>query len=156
MNMIATEVISRDYDFLGSMATAKQGVVAIISDDSATIQSLKPVCEFLELRMEVVSAGTDLATVLREMRPMAIIADIECKDYDGFYAMKVIASHSRDLPLMLLTGGDPVMMGAADAVQDVCGLTSVTLTSEFPVASQLVAFLFGAGRRSGCMRLVPV
>jgi hypothetical protein len=57
---------------------------------------------------------------------------------------------------MLLTNGDAVLMGAADAVQDIWGLTSVTRTSGFPVAGQLVGFLFNAGRRSGCMRLVPV
>ncbi len=70
--------------------------------------------------------------------------------------MKVIARYSRDLPIMLLTDGDPMMMGAADAVQDLWGLTSVTRTSGFPVAGQLVGFLFSAGRRAGCMRLVPV
>jgi hypothetical protein len=41
-------------------------------------------------------------------------------------------------------------------VQGLCGLTSVTSTSGFPIAGQLVAFLFAAGRRAGCMHLVPV
>jgi CheY-like chemotaxis protein len=156
MNMIATEVFSRGDVRLGSMTAANQGIVVIVSDDPATIQSLTPVCEFLDLRMEIVSAGTDLANVLREHRPMAVITDIECKDHDGFYVMKVIARYSRDLPILLLTSGESVMMGAADAVQDLCGLTSVSSTSRFPMAGQLVAFLFGAGRRAGCMRLVPL
>ncbi len=52
--------------------------------------------------------------------------------------MKLVARHSRDLPILLLTSGDPVLMGAADAVQDLWGLTSVTSTSEFPMAGQLV------------------
>jgi FixJ family two-component response regulator len=156
MNMIATEVFSRNHEFLGSVATAQQGVVAVVSDDPATIASLSPVCEFLDLRMEVVSSGTDLATVLREHRPMAVISDVECGEHDGFYVMQVIARFDLDLPIMLLTGGDAVLMGAADAIQELCGLTSVTATSGFPMASQLVSFLFAAGRRAGCMRLVPV
>jgi hypothetical protein len=41
-------------------------------------------------------------------------------------------------------------------VQDMLGLTSVTRTSGFPVAGQIVAFLFGAGRQTGGMRLVPI
>jgi hypothetical protein len=41
-------------------------------------------------------------------------------------------------------------------VQELWGLTSVTTTSEFPMAGQIVAFLFNAGRRAGCMRLIPV
>ena len=156
MNMLAPRNLSQDVDFLGSMTTAKQGVVVVVSDDPATIESLAPVCDFLELRMEIVSNGTDLTSVLRQHSPMAVISAVEGADQDGFHAMKVIARHSRDLPIMLLTDGDPVMMGAADAVQDLWGLTSVTRTSGFPMAGQLVGFLFSAGRRAGCMRLVPV
>jgi CheY-like chemotaxis protein len=127
-----------------------------VSDDPATIENLAPVCEFLELKTTVVSAGIDLIQVLRESRPLAVITDVDGEDQDGFHAMKLIARYSRDLPIMMLTGGDAALMGAADAVQDLWGLTSVTRTSGFPLAGQLVAFLFGAGRRAGCMRLVPV
>ncbi len=156
MNMIAPRSLSQDRDFLGTAAATAQSVVAIISDDPATVHRIAPVCEFLELRIEIVSAGKDLSQVLREHRPMAVISDVETQDQDGFHVMKVIAVYNRDLPIMLLTDGDPMMMGAADAVQDLWGLTSVTRTSGFPVAGQLVAFLFSAGRRAGCMRLVPV
>lgn len=156
MNMIAPRNLSQDHYFPGTMTATAQSVVAIISDDPNTIQKIAPVCEFLELRVERVSAGTDLGQVLREHRPMAVISDVEGEEQDGFHVMKVIAFYNRDLPIMLLTGGDAALMGAADAVQDLWGLTSVTRTSEFPVAGQLVAFLFSAGRRAGCMRLVPV
>ena len=67
--------------------------------------------------------------VLRGHRPMAVICDVDGEEQDGFHAMKLIADYSRDLPIMLLTDGDAVLMGAADAVQDLWGLTSVTRTS---------------------------
>jgi CheY-like chemotaxis protein len=156
MNMLAPKNLFQDHDFAGTMTATHQGVVVIVSDDPATIEKLAPVCEFLELRMEVVSAGTDLAEVLCEQVPMAVIADVDGVDQDGFHTMKLVARYSRGLPILLLTDGDAVLMGAADAVQDLWGLTSVTRTSGFPVAGQLVAFLFSAGRRAGCMRLVPI
>jgi len=156
MNMLGPRTISQDVDFQGSMTAAKPGVVAIVSDDPSTVERLGPVLEFLELRMEVVSTGTELARVLRDQNPIAVITAVEGVDQDGFHAMKLVALHSRDLPIMLLTDGDAVLMGAADAVQDLWGLTSVTRTSGFPVAGQLVGFLFSAGRRAGCMRLVPI
>jgi CheY-like chemotaxis protein len=156
MNMPSFRNISQEHDFQATMVAAQQGVVAVVSDNPATIARLAPVCEFLELRMEVVSAGTDLTAVLRERAPMAVITEVEGDHQDGFHTMKLVAHHSRSLPIMLLTDGDAVLMGAADAVQDLWGLTSVTRTSGFPVAGQLVAFLFSAGRRAGCMRLVPV
>jgi PleD family two-component response regulator len=156
MDMIAPRNLSQDHDFLGSRTAVQPGVVVIVSDNPAAIEKLTPVCEFLELRTEIVSSGMDLTKLLQEHSPMSVITDVEGDDQDGFHTMKLVARYNRNLPIMLLTDGDPVLMGAADAVQDLWGLTSVTRTSGFPVAGQLVAFLFGAGRRAGCMRLVPV
>ena len=156
MNMFSPRNLSQEGSFLGSLTTARQGIVAIVSDAPATIEKLTPVCDFLDLRVEVVSGGMDLVQVLRDHDPMAVITDVDGPDQDGFHVMKLVAGHSRDLPIMLLTDGDAAMMGAADAVQDLWGLTAVTRTSGFPVAGQLVGFLFGAGRQAGCMRLVPV
>jgi CheY-like chemotaxis protein len=156
MNMLASRSLTQDHDFLGTITATQQGVVAVVSDNPETIDKLTPVCEFLELRMEVASTAADLHRVLRDHGPMAVISDIDGQDQDGFHTMKLVARHDRGLPIMLLTDGDPMLMGAADAVQDLWGLTSVTRTSGFPVAGQIVAFLFSSGRRADCMRLVPL
>jgi len=156
MEMIASETLSADRDFPGAVGAATQGVVVVVSDDPRTIDNLAPVCEFLELRMDVVPTGADLIEALRAHRPMAVICDVDGQDHDGFHAMKLIARYRRDLPIMLLTNGDAALMGAADAVQEVWGLTSVTRTSAFPMAGQIVGFLFGAGRWAGSTRLVPI
>jgi CheY-like chemotaxis protein len=156
MNMVAPQLATPDRAFPGTVAAARQGVVAIVCDDPVTIARISPVCEFLDLKIEVVSAGTDFDHVLQSHRPMAVVTDVEGQSQDGFHTMKQVARYSRDLPVLVLTDGDTVLMGAVDAVQALWGLTSVTTTSEFPMAGQLVAFLFAAGRRAGCMRLVPV
>jgi CheY-like chemotaxis protein len=156
MNMIAPFAWPPGTDLPDSMTHVSQGVVAVVSDDPAVVDSLTSVCDFLDLRTEVVPAGQDLSCVLRESRPIAVIGDIEGTEQDGFHTMKQVARHDRDLPVMLLTGGDPVMMGAADAVQDAWRLSNVTRTGNAPLAGQLVTFLFAAGRRAGCLRLVPV
>jgi CheY-like chemotaxis protein len=156
MNMLSSRNVIQDQTFLGSIVVPIQGTVALVSDDPATAAKLQPVCEFLDLKLEVVSAEMDLLQILHELRPMAVIADVDGPVRDGFDAMKEMARYNRELPILLLTGGDPIMMGAADAVQELCGLTTVTSTSEFPVAGQLVAFLFSAGRRAGCMRLLQI
>jgi CheY-like chemotaxis protein len=156
MTMIASRLLSPDHAFPGTVTLAKPGVVAIVSDNPQTIDQLAPVCEFLDLRIEIVSTGVDLEQVLQEHRPMAVVTDVEGNEQDGFHTMKMVARYSRDLPILILTAGDSVLMGAADAVQSLWGLTSVTSTSGFPMAGQLVQFLFNAGRRAGCMRLIPI
>jgi CheY-like chemotaxis protein len=156
MNMIVSDTLMRDFSFPGSVPAPAHGVVVVFSDNAETVATMAPVCEFLGLEMEVVSAGIDLTTVLRTRRPLAVIADVDGSDHDGFHAMKMVARYNPDLPILLLTNGDHALMGAADAVQEMWGLTQVTPTSGFPLAGQLVGFLFSAGRRAGCMRLVPV
>lgn len=156
MNMLASRNVPQDQAFLGSIVAPVQGVVALVSDDESTYARLLPVCDFLDLRIHVVTTDMNLSDVLLDLRPMGVIADLDGPTQDGFHTMKQVARYNRDLPFMLLTGGDPIMMGAADAVQELCGLTTVTATSQFPVAGQLVAFLFNAGRRAGCLRLLPI
>ena len=156
MNMIASRNVPQDQAFLGSFAVPVQGVVVLVSDDETVLARLQPVCAFLELRIEAVPGDENLEKALAELRPMGVIADLDGPGQDGFHTMRQVARYNRNMPFLLLTGGDPIMMGAADAVQELCGLTAVTATSEFPVAGQLVAFLFSAGRRAGCLRLLPV
>ena len=156
VNMVVPKLFSQDHQFQSPFAQPRNGLVVIVSEDEETVEALEPVCAFLGLKVAIVAGATDVATVLAEERPMALIAQVEGKEQDGFHTMKQVSRYNRDLPIMLLTNGDPAMMGAADAIRDLWGLTAMTATSAFPMAGQIVAFLFNAGRRAGCMRLVPV
>nr|WP_294577722.1 hypothetical protein [uncultured Rhodopila sp.] len=156
MNMMNSAAALREQGFLSALASACQGVVVLVSDDPAIAAKLEPVCAFLELKTECVSSGQDLLTLLRAQQPIAVISDVEGDEQDGFHTMKVVADYHRDLPVFMLTDGDPILAGATDAMQEVCGLTSVAQSSGAPLAGELVGFLFGAGRRAGCMRLVPI
>jgi CheY-like chemotaxis protein len=156
MNMVATRDLTLEHGFQGSVTAARQGVVAVVSDNPTTIDQLSAVCEFLDLKVAVVESAIALEHILQTQHPMAVMTDVDSREQDGFHVMKQVACYNRDLPILLLTAGDPVLMGAADAVQGLWGLTAVTNTSEFPTAGQLVQFLFTAGRNAGCMRLLPI
>src|SRR3954451_16738951 len=156
MNMIKSSAALRDQSFLSVMTGARQGVVVVVSDDPALVDRLEPVCSFLEIRPECITSGMDLLGALREQQPIAVISDIEGEEQDGFHTMKVVADYHRDLPVFMLTEGGPILMGATDAMQEICGLTTVTRSTGAPLAGELVSFLFSAGRRAGCIRLVPI
>jgi hypothetical protein len=156
MNMISSVPAASDYDFRSIAPANRQALVVIASDSAATIDQLTQACGFFDLAIEVVASDVDLLRMLGHHRPMAVIADVDGVTRDGFHAMRVVAAYDRDLPTMVLTHGDPVLMGAADAMQELWHLTMVTRTTDDPVASQLAEFLFLAGRRAGCMRLVHV
>jgi CheY-like chemotaxis protein len=156
MNMIKSVETYQDQGFLSSGQTTGGAVVLVMSDNPATVANVQAVCDFLDLPMEGIPSARDLPGVLRVQRPIAVICDIDCEDQDGFHAMRVVADYKRDIPVFMLTDGDPVLMGATDAVQELSGLTSVIRATIGPLGGQLVSFLFSAGRRAGCMRLVPI
>ena len=156
MYMIKSRPAPTKQESLSATAGSTQGVVIVVSDDPNMIEKLEPVCSFLELRPECVSAGMDLLITLQKQQPIAVISAIETEEQDGFHTMKVVADYHRDLPVFMLTDGDPILMGATDAMQEICGLTSVVNGSRDPLGGQLVPFLFNAGRKAGCMRLVPI
>jgi len=70
--------------------------------------------------------------------------------------MKVVAAHDPELPMLMLTGGDAALAGAADAVEELWGLTSVVKHSAPPSAREIVEFLFRAGQRGRCLGLMPI
>ncbi|HVZ07337.1 hypothetical protein [Rhodopila sp.] len=156
MNMVAPVQLSRNLSSVGASPADRQALVMIVSDTPHTVDRLEEVCGFFDLGVQVVAGDDTLLTSLREHRPMAVITDVEAGEQDGFHIMRMVALYDRDLPVMVLTHGDPILMGAADATQELCDLTMVCRTTAKPLAGQIAEFLFVAGRRAGCMRLVQV
>ena len=139
-----------------TVSDSVQPVVVIVSDDPSLTMSLEVVCDFLALGVEHVSSSEDIMSVLQRQRPMAIVTEMDCRDQDGFNVMMAVSHYDPDLPLMVLTNNDPALMGAADAIEEICGLTAVVHSARTPRVGDLVDFFFTAGRKTGCMRLMPV
>ena len=87
-------------------------------------------------------------------RPMAIVAEMEATGQDGCHVLMTVATHDRDLPVMLIFGDDPALLGAIDAVEEIWQLSSVDKWPRLPGVGAVVDFLFRAGRKGGCMRLM--
>lgn len=156
MNMIGWADPSGNFAFQTNRAIARQALVVIVCDIPETVEQLRAVCSFFDVASKVLPDGEDLMQWLLEHRPMAMIGHMDGRRQDGFHALKIVATYDRDLPVLLLTAGDPVLMGAADAIQEMWNLTTITRSTAAPLAGQLADFLSTAGRRAGCMRLVQV
>jgi DNA-binding NtrC family response regulator len=128
----------------------------IVEDEPLWSETIEELCSFLDIGLARVSSTSDLAPMLRDRRPMAVLANMDALGQDGAHVMKLVAAHDPELPIMMLTGGDAVLAGAADAVQEVRGLTSVVTRDNPPSPGELVEFLFHAGQSGGCLGLLPV
>ena len=87
---------------------------------------------------------------------MAVIAELEGRGQDGCHVMMQVADHDPGLPILMLTGNEPGLVGAVDAVEELWNLTGVTKSRVLPEIGHLVEFLFRAGRRGDCMHMMPV
>jgi hypothetical protein len=150
---------------LGARATAqssddpmsgatRQALVLVIEDNVDLSVAFRSVCECLDVAVERISTHDDLAMALRQYRPMAVVSEMDAAGQDGGHVLITVAAHDRDLPVLLITG-DPVLLGAIDAVKEVWRLTSVVTWPRLQEIGALVDFLFRSGRKGNCMRLMP-
>jgi CheY-like chemotaxis protein len=155
--MDGTALIERSFSRLDRRIPEQdiQALVLIVTDNGPLARSLEMVCDFLGLAVEILTSDQSVGRRLESPRPMAIITEADGHGQDGFHVMKEVARHDRDLPILFVTGADPILMGAAEAVCEVNGLTSVTMTPQTPPVGELVDFLFRAGRRFGWGRMIP-
>jgi ActR/RegA family two-component response regulator len=133
-----------------------QGLVMIVGDDLSWGPRLDAICDFFSLAVEHVPSELDVAYLLREFRPMAIIAEVDGQGQDGFHVMQAVSAYDPDLPMMLLTGHDQALMGAADAIREIAGLTRLLIVAELPNMADTIDFLFRAGRVAGIGRMMPL
>jgi hypothetical protein len=87
---------------------------------------------------------------------MAVVCELDGGGQDGCHVMKTVAMHDPALPIMLITGTDQMLIGAADAVEEIWGLSSVLKLRDAPGLGDVVDFLFRTGRLGGSPRLRPV
>jgi len=134
----------------------RQPLVLIVEDGGSAVEALQPICDFLEVAIECVPSEHDLTKPLEDHKPMGVVAYMDCRGQDGCHIMMTVAQHDRGLPILLITGDDPVLAGAADAVEELWRLESVIKHAELPGVGAIVDFLFRAGRKGRCMRLLSV
>lgn len=130
-------------------------VVVVVTDTPRIAAVLDNICDFLGFGIELLPTAMNLAPVLERCAPMAIVTELDGHGQDGCHVMMQVAEHDPGLPILLLTGRDASLAGAADAVEELWHLTAVTKSPELPEIGRLVSFLFNAGRRGGCVRMMP-
>jgi hypothetical protein len=131
-------------------------LVLALEDDGALSDAMRQICDFLEISVERIDSNEDLLPFLQRCRPMAVIATMDAEGQDGCNVLMTVARHDPSLPVLLMTGTDPAVAGAADAVTELWGLTEVMQTAAWPAPGATVEFLCRAGLRGNCLALMPM
>jgi CheY-like chemotaxis protein len=130
-------------------------LVLVIEDAPVLSRTIGFLCDYLGITVEAVPANADLAKLLRSKRPMAVMSMIDTRVQDGCHVLETVAEHDRTLPVLLVTGNDPALLGVVEAVQEIWQLGHVLKVTGAPGVGDVIEFLFKAGRRSGST-LMPV
>ncbi len=130
-------------------AVGKGQVVLVVEDRPRLARTVGYICDFLSLPMESVGTASDLAAALTEWEPMAVICELDGGVQDGCHVMKIVAAHDAALPILLITGSDSALIGAAEAVEEIWRLSGVVKLQDTPGLGDVVDFLFRTGRFGG-------
>ncbi len=138
----------------GKDEVIRTALVLVIEDEFGLSSAFRSVCECLNVEVERMPSHGDLAAALRQHRPMAVVAEMDAAGQDGCHVLMVVAGYDRDLPVLLIARDDPALLGAIDAVEEIWRLSSVVKWPQLLGVGAVVDFLFRAGRKGGCMRLL--
>jgi hypothetical protein len=141
-------------------ASVERGVrertVLVIEDGVHLSDAFRSVCDCLSLGVEQMPSREELGAALRDIHPMAIVAEMDGAGQDGCHVLMTLAAYDPDLPVLLITGDDPALLGAIDAVEEIWKLSSVTKWPRLLGVGPVVDFLFQAGRKGNCMGLMSI
>ncbi len=157
MNQIAVTNAHRQLPATLSATTvsSRTPLLFLVTDDDGLEAQVRELCAFLDIEMMHLDRSARLLPLLRVLTPMAVVAGVDTQSQDGFHVMKVVGCHDPSLPLLLMSGADQVIAGAADAVEQLWALTAVQRSSHAPHAGEIIEFLCDAGRRGHCLGLMP-
>jgi hypothetical protein len=138
------------------IANYRAPVVLVMEDGRELSDALRALCAFLGIRIERLDSSEPLLPFLMQCRPMAVIAPMEAKDQDGANVLMAVGRHDPSLPVLVLTGSDPSLAGAVDAVTELWRLTAVVQSLTWPSLGEFAEFLCRAGMQGRCLALLPV
>ena len=126
--------------------SGKTPLLVIAEDDLTLYEAVAPLCATLGIEVRSVRGELALVRQLASWSTIGVLASIEGKAQDGYNVMMRVAEYDRTLPVMLLTGGEPALIGAAEAVQGLWELSALTMQVDLPGPGELAEFLCDAFR----------
>jgi hypothetical protein len=134
--------------------TTREDVVLVVGAAPRLTGLLRFLGGFLRLGISVVPEVADLSRVLREQRPMAVMIEADIHTDEGCQLMKTVGHFDRSLPVLLVAGDDPTILGTLDAIEELWQLTAVRKIDHGSDVEAVMDFLSHAGRRHGTARMM--
>jgi hypothetical protein len=135
-----------DQTVMTSTAYGPDLVVLIVADKPGLARTVRPICDFIGLRVIALEPGADLAIAIETLRPITIM--VACDSHDGDEVLQVIARYDAGLPTLLV--------GCGEAVERLTQLQHVLWLRNPPSHGDVADFLFHACRMRAGSALMPL
>jgi len=122
-------------------------MLRVVEEDHTISGGIGDLCVSLQIDVVVARTAAEFSRLLVARNPIAVVAAVDTRDQDGYHVLMEVSERERTLPVMLITGSDPAMMGAAEAVIELWRLDSVQICAHLPSVGQLAEFLCDSVRR---------
>lgn len=113
------------------------------------------VFEYLGIRLNPVRSVEQLTEVLHRGRPMGVVWDLAA-GLDTGEVLHAVSELDRSLPMLMVAGEDARTRMLLDSMVRFWRMTCVATLTAQPELTEIVEFLFRAGRRSGQFRILSV
>jgi hypothetical protein len=100
---LGSRIVPRDIG-AGEVREGREALVVVVEDGVSLSESFRMICECLGITLERIASLDDLGPVLRNRRPMAVVAAMDAMGQDGCHVLMTVAAHDRSLPVLLMTG----------------------------------------------------
>ncbi len=130
--------------------------VVVLANQLGVSATMVAMCEALEIEVVAVHSHHELPFRLHHHRPIAVISELDPAGQASCSALRHIAAYDPNMPVLLISGEDPAAQGTIDAAEQLWGLSGLERHRDAPSLSDLIGFLFHAGRQSGLGRLIPL
>ena len=116
-------------------------MLLVVEENDTISRALDALCVSLGINVVVVRTAAEFVRLLVARSPIAVVAAVDTHDQDGCHVLMKVSEHGRTLPVILIAGPDPAMMGAAEAVTELWRLGSVKIYAHLPSVGQFAEFL---------------
>jgi CheY-like chemotaxis protein len=123
-------------------------IILIIEDVASEAMTLEAMCR--HFGYDAVRAGNpqEAGTILDVIRPAAIVTDLVMPGTDGLDALFMLATRAPDVPVMITTSSEWLLLKAAVELSDHFGVRNLACAAKPVSAGALKAFLRRAPQSS--------
>lgn len=139
-----------------AMSEQDTKAVIVLTESGQASAALCQIASALDIEVITIRSFHELPFRLHHHRPIGVALELNPLGHSCRSALRSIAAYDPDMHVLMVSGDDPVVLGAIDVSEKLWGLRALHRLLKEPKPTDVIGFLFQAGRQNGVGNLMPV